>query len=501
MLLRETLRYLVRLALLAGLFGLLWQQVWVFRSEPLRTAASRRRAPFPRLTICPAKPLEHSYMLPFLNRLKNGSISITEFYEAVTTKLRGEAGGVFYRDKHTYFSDDEEGLGVWRETFFYRMTHKSHLGHTRCMTFLPSASFNAHGSKDHPIEINLVEVPLFRSFNLGTDGSYSLYVHGEDMPNVGDLPEWATFTENVVLFAGRKAHYVISARRTERVSVRRRPCSSLPGYSVGQCLKECLWQRLVQPVGCRLPHMVGLGVVLPKIGGFMDHLPFCSRLLKDVVGPLYAFKTYNLKTACIKDNVRFNISMILEDFQRLLIDETPFESNVLQRTSRIRKKPLPSRGTVGRLAAVPPPPLPPSTPPPPSLPTPSPPATRPSAPQAPAIPQLPVDVFMHLPKGVSNIDSSDCHCPLACKESSYVITEKTTYDSGMNLNSCSISFSLTFDFTEEIVLETLVVSLTDLLANIGGFMGLFTGVSLYTFAEYAQGSLGKLYENIKLWKS
>ena len=59
---------------------------------------------------------------------------------------------------------------------------------------------------------------------------------------------------------------------------------------------------------------------------------------------------------------------------------------------------------------------------------------------------------------------------------------------------------MTFDFTEELIQESLAISLADVLANSGGFIGLFTGFSLYTFVGYAEKSLENIYERMKIWK-
>ena len=480
--LRQALRYLVRLTLLTVLLGLVWDQLWVFRSEPLRTAASRRRAPFPRLTICPVRRLDHAYLLPALKRLANDSIGVADFYEAVTTRLRGEAGTVLYRGKYTYFSEDEDELGVWRETFF-----SQYIQYIRCITFFPSESFNIQGSRDQPITLSLLEASLFKSYDK-EEGSYRLFVHGAETPNVGDLPNWAPFTESVPLHSGRYAHYAISGRATERVSVRRRPCSSRPGYSKAQCLKECQWRLLVAHSGCRLPHMVGSGVVLPRMEGFMDHLPPCSRLLSDSKY-LTAMSLIPLKRICMVYSKRFNISSLSEDYKRFVIEESP--SLRTTRTPKLRGKRAAMEAINGRNSTIGTPP-PPPPPPPPNIPPP---------PPIPVVLPFPAGAFIQLPVSVSNINASSCSCPLACRETTYTLTEKVTYDNGLALNSCAVYVSLTFDFAEEIVQETLVISLADLLASIGGFMGLFTGVSLYTFADYAEEFMGKLYKTVQTWKS
>ena len=485
--LRQALRYLARLTLLTMLFGLVWQQVWVYRSEPLRTASSRRRAPFPRLTICPDKSAPTVYLLPSLARLVNGSISGTEFYETVTTRLRGEAGAVFYRGRSTYFSD-EHGPGLWREKYYIRRRiDELYMGYTRCVTFFPGESLNVQGSGDHHIEVSLVEAALFK---VPSGPSYRLYVHGDDVPNVGDLPEWAPFTESVPLHSGRHGTFTITARRTERVSVRRRPCSSRPGYSVSQCLKECQWRRLTELAGCRLPHMVGAAVYLPEIDGFMEHLPLCSRLPTD---ERFRFALGPRKPMCIRKSLLFNISTLFQEHHRYAPKPSPMKEHQQKRTLNRLNRWGTSEADDGNRSTSPPPP---STPP-----------RRPRSARAvpPPPPPLPewrpfLDAFVNLPNDVSSINSTSCQCPLACEEITYTLTERINYDKGLDWNPCVAFFSLTFDFTEEIVRETTAISLGDLLASIGGFMGLFTGVSLYTIAEYIEGSVVSIYEGMKTWK-
>ena len=485
--LRQALRYLVRLTLLAVLIGLVWRQVWVYHSEPIRTTSSRMRAPFPRLTICPELPAPNAYLLPSLIRLANGSISTTEFYETVTTKLRSKAGDVLYRGRHSYFSD-EHGPGLWRERYYFRRRPMLTilLGYTRCITFFPSESLNTHGNPDNPIRVSVHEAPLFKARKRA---SYRLYVHGDDVPSVGDLPEWAPFTESVPLYSGRSGHFVITARRTERVSVRRRPCSSRPGYSKAQCLKECQWRRLVALANCRLPHMVGDEVFLPKMEGFMDHLPPCSRLLKVEEHFLAVAESLEVPE-CIKKNQHLNISSLFQDYYRYF-EESPFKLDQPEHSSDLRRKPdVPMQAGRHNFTSIPPratslPRLPRAIP--------APPTAQKNVP-------LPANAFVNLPNGAYNIYPSSCRCPLACRETTYIVTQKIANDHGVVWNPCVAFLSLTFDFTEEVVSETLTILLTDLLASIGGFMGLFAGVSLYTGAEYIECFVGNINEQMKKWK-
>ena len=89
---------------------------------------------------------------------------------------------------------------------------------------------------------------------------------------------------------------------------------------------------------------------------------------------------------------------------------------------------------------------------------------------------------------------------MPCKQTTYAVTQQITYEDDKRWNPCVVFFTVTFDFTEEVVEETLVIGLADLLASIGGLMGLITGTSLLTIAEYVEGSVESFYEKVKMWK-
>ena len=321
---------LVQVVLLIALSRLLIQQVQQFSSERLLTMTSRRRGKHPRLTICPmATAPMHLLALP-LQRLANKSISITEFFDTATIKLLGEAGTTEYRSRTTSFSDIT-GPGIWREKYYWLLPPLLFLGSTRCITFEAKEMINKAGSRRRPTSIVLITSPLFDGYDRFLNrASYRLFVHGEEVPNVHDLPEWAPFSENVLLRSGEPVHYSISARRTERVSVRRRPCSSQPGYSKAQCLKECRWRRLVKHTGCRLPHMVGTEVFLPDIGGFMDHLPLCSRMLSWEHTPLKMLNEWLSKNPCMKPSKEHNLTRLDEEFLLYLSQRTVANSSAEQ---------------------------------------------------------------------------------------------------------------------------------------------------------------------------
>ena len=376
------------------------------------------------------------------------------------------------------FSDDDAELGVWREAFYY-LINTIDLGYLRCITFLPSNNMNAHGSREHRFDVQLAVAALFKSYD---GSSYRLYVHGEDVPNVGDLPRWVPLTESVPLFSGRKpARYRITARRKERVSVRRRPCSSRPGYSLTQCLKECQWRRVAAHTGCRLPHMVAAGVFLPRMEGFMDHLPLCPRLLND--GRCLTVRALiKHPPPCIEESKALKVWHMYADYHQYA-NEQPFTKKGFPKDHLTNCKEEVMQGNMSS-----------STP-----------TQRPTPlaqiPIPPPLPQfiLPPNAFVNVPKAIFNVTPTGCRCPLACQETVFTLTQQVNDNEGGYWNTCYVFFSLAFDFTEEIVQEWSAVLLADLLASIGGFIGLFTGVSLYTFVMYADEFIETLGARMKMW--
>ena len=488
---RRTARRLVRLALLSALTGLIWQQLWLYRSEPLDTTTSRRQAPFPRLTICPHDTPERALLVPALLRLANGSDRIGQFYDAVTLKLRNaETGIVDYQGDTSYFSSEDRDFGVWREKYYHvrrgwSLTSPAtwetlnHSGYTRCITFFASERMNANGHRDQPVRV-MLQGPRFRE----TGPAFRLYVHGAEVPNVGDLPDWAPSTENVPLFPGKPVHYVITARRTERVSVRRRPCSSRPGYSVNQCLKECQWRQLAMFAGCRLPHMVGADAFLPKMEGFMEQLPLCTRLLtEEKWSPLLLPDAK--EPSCMWHTREFNMTEMWEDYERFLREHSHLKEQLVSFHSRVKPSPT-EYGTEYRVLTA-------------EQNTTLSSSQRPIATPSTSLPVL-AKALVKLPSGVSSINPSSCGCPLTCHEYAYGLSPKNTFVAH-RWNPCAVFLTIIFDFTEEITQETLAVSLTDVLAHIGSFVGLFTGFSLYTFAGYIEESLVSLHGNMKIWKT
>ena len=176
----------------------------------------------------------------------------------------------------------------------------------------------------------------------------------------------------------------------------------------------------------------------------MDHLPLCSRLMNDG-RLLVAFRPSRREPSCIGGSKSKNISWLYEEYHHYMKNQPP------------------------ELASNP-------------------------------VLTLPPNAFVDLPNSTFNINTTSCNCPLACQETAYTLTETIARNEPRQWSTCVAFFSLTFDFTQEIVLETSAILLADLLASIGGIMGLLTGLSLYTFAIYLEETLVRLYGRVKVWR-
>ena len=64
-------------------------------------------------------------------------------------------------------------------------------------------------------------------------------------------------------------------------------------------------------------------------------------------------------------------------------------------------------------------------------------------------------------------------------------------------NPCIVFLKLTFDYTEEVILESLGTTLNDFLSSMASFIGLFTGFSLFTFAVWIESSLRTLRSKLR----
>ncbi|KAF0293347.1 hypothetical protein FJT64_000924 [Amphibalanus amphitrite] len=180
-LVRSLLRWTARAAGLLVLLTLAGQQLLEFRAQPVSSTVVRKKAPFPRLTVCPAASLtDYSLLLERQQQLVNDSISLLDYYNLTTPEMVGVYPGLMLFADHLALIPKESDLGL--------------------------------------------------------------------------------------------------------ANVNRRPCRSEPGYSLTQCLKECLWRRLAAHIGCRLPHMVAADAYLPEIRGPVDHLPMCKRPVQKYTG-------------------------------------------------------------------------------------------------------------------------------------------------------------------------------------------------------------------------
>ena len=65
---------------------------------------------------------------------------------------------------------------------------------------------------------------------------------------------------------------------------------------------------------------------------------------------------------------------------------------------------------------------------------------------------------------------------------------------------CIVFLLLTFDFTEEVLVESLTITLPDLIAGIGGNVGLFTGFSLLTLVEVFRRFLRMVRDKMRGWR-
>ena len=61
-------------------------------------------------------------------------------------------------------------------------------------------------------------------------------------------------------------------------------------------------------------------------------------------------------------------------------------------------------------------------------------------------------------------------------------------------------FTLTFDFTEEVVAESLAATFPDFIAVIGGNIGLFTGFSLFSLAALLGRGLSMIQQKMRSWR-
>ncbi|KAF0292712.1 hypothetical protein FJT64_009331 [Amphibalanus amphitrite] len=290
-------------ALLVLLLFLVYLQALEYRAQPVLSAMTRRRVAFPRLTLCPEGEMRDPLMLELYRQMAAGNLSVAEYYRRSTLDMRdfqlnvmrvlGElATGESWNDREVAIPGEGQ-FGAWRERYYLSNEYDG-LGLTplRCVTFEPSDrlhGFRSYGTVDVELVLR-VPVPFFKRHGgdeMGMFGegrrTYRLYVHGPEEPSVGDLARGGEYPRTPfvpVPPGGGVVIYQVTSRQRRLANVRRRPCRSEPGYSPARCLKECQWRRLAAHTGCRLPHMVSVGVYLPETSGPLDHLPACRRLVQ-----------------------------------------------------------------------------------------------------------------------------------------------------------------------------------------------------------------------------
>ena len=280
---RVVLRSAARGALLLLLAALLRQQALQYLAQPISTTLSPRLAPFPRFTLCPGTSLRnHSVAAAAFRRTVNGSLTVAEFYDLVTMQLRPSEhrmtleGGV---PIHSAVGSANSSLGPWKHRFYLSLADRAALP-IRCATFVPSKRLDTRVSNALEISFRLRTSAMFST---PKDTAFTLYIHGAEEPNVGDLSANARNrntprTAVIDLRPGQRVKCQVAAKIRQLANVRRRPCSSAAGYSRALCLKQCLWRRLADRAHCRLPHMVA-EVGSPSPADALRALPPCDRPL------------------------------------------------------------------------------------------------------------------------------------------------------------------------------------------------------------------------------
>ena len=439
------LRWVLRTGAALLLLVLLWQQVLEYRAQPVSTVIVRRQAPFPRLTLCPgASQRDYRLLRDRHLQLLNGSISVEDFYNLTTLVIPDGSGTMGVLDAipdHNFFPGSG-AYGTWRQRFY--LTMDTPFGHRpiRCTTFEPSAYL-------HDLTANhinaYISVHVSSIFTHLLNISYYLYVHGPETPNVSDLDfrqrEVSTpRTPWLNLRPGGEVSYRVTAQLRSLANVRRRPCRSEPGYSRAQCLKECLWRRLASHIGCRLPHMVWAEVFLPETRGPLDHLPPC-RLLAQMDSPRES-------TYCHR----------FHDRREYLSQQCP---NWLQFTySWSEADAATSEGTSTTNSSDP----------------------QPKSSRCPPdVGKLPMEEADHLVPQELLEDMRGCDCPPACHQVVYNLHDTR----GLKAKDfiCRTNVHLHLDLMSDLIEESLSFTRSTLVANLGGFLGLVTGYSLFTLVE------------------
>ena len=445
------LRWLLRCAGLLLMLFLLWQQLLEYRAQPISTVIVRTQAPFPHLTLCPsASQRDYSLLRDMNRRLMNDSISVTDFYNLSTLYIPGRYGQMqVFGEKTEHNNIPGNGtFGIWGWRFYMSREWTGHRP-IRCATLQPSDYLQQAATNQIDVWISLPVSPAFTHiFNI----SFFLYVHGPETPNVGDLNNRqlgvsVPRTPRLNLRPGGQVWYRVTARMRRLADVRRRPCRSEPEYSQCQCLKECLWRRLAAHIGCRLPHMVSAGVMLPEMSGPLDHLPPCRRLVQT---------NASRDSACC---YRF------QDRRTYLYRQCPFWYELTHSSSpeyEAEAKEI-AFGDGGQQEE---------------------PAAQGGCP--PDVGELPMPEAEQLVPQELLEDMRDCDCPPACQQVEYLLhSKRSLLPAGSPREDfiCRTNVQLKLDLTTDLVEETISFTPSTLVANVGGFLGLVTGYSLFTLVE------------------
>ncbi|KAF0314163.1 hypothetical protein FJT64_015375 [Amphibalanus amphitrite] len=436
---RAVVHWVVRAALLALLLTLLCRQLAEFRAEPVSTAIIRQQAPFPRITLCPGTWMRDNRLrLDRQRQLADGNISISSFYNDTTLELlHGELFVEGAESETTHISADVTEHGVWRSRFYQQQHSGGELvWEVRCYTLQPSAALHRLASSEVELRLRLAVPLLF--INAHRSIAYRMLIHGDEEPNVGDLfPRQSGLSVPITSFAelkpGQDAFFRVTVGGRRLVNLRRRPCRSDDGYSPAQCLKECLWRRLAAHTSCRLPHMVGPDVYLPQLRGPLDHLPLCDKIVRGV--------------GWGADKRLVNI----------MSDRHPPEC--LEESFR-STRPSPSLSEAADLES----------------------GLNFSSAESEA-----VDVGIQLVPRSLLTNLTGCECQPACGKLTYRIsTDPRTEHIAQPASQCTTQVILKIDLTMDLFEESLSFTVSTLAANAAGFLGLFTGLSLFCLVDVGE---------------
>ena len=225
----------------------------------------------------------------------------------------------------------------------------------------------------------------------------------------------------------------------------------------------------------------------------MDHLPLCSRLPEEKTFELKALKMGPPESPCMEISKEFHFSELAEEYLQYLSQSSMSYSHkgnntAVERHGQLTTKFTPDdrNSSLSRNTLHP-------TPKPSTLPPPPPPPPLPFISIV-----LPVEAFSFPSAKTFEFNETDCQCPDACHETTYTLTEQKMI-SPLGFNECLVSLILTFDFTEELLEESLAITLPDLIAGVGGNIGLFTGFSLFTLVELFGTFLRRVPDKMRGW--